>query len=147
MKDTFENMSLNRSSNNDDETKDHSGVMVPLLNFWLKQISGAKNEESKASGILFQQEVCNRIVREEALISKLDDKTKASEEESIIKFIVYFLKCIKNKSGNNLRGKKMTLQNYMLNKLYHNQAAWTEYFNFLKDKVKNSTTIPNVNFY
>lgn len=35
----------------------------------------------------------------------------------------------------------------MLNKLYRNQAAWTEYFNFLKNKVRSSETISNANYY
>jgi len=67
-----------------------------------------------------------RLVSEEK--KSLEAKTDVSEK--IIKFNVLLLKLVKEKPGNALRGKKMVLQNYMLNKMYSNSDAFTEYFTF-----------------
>lgn len=100
-------------------------ILKGWLCFWLRQL-GAKNEESKNNAILFQQELHARLVSEE----KKDQEAKTGVQEKIIKFNVLLLKLVKEKPGNALRGKKMVLQNYMLNKMYSNSDAFNEYFTF-----------------
>jgi len=139
---------------NSKSTNEEANIMKQWLSFWLRQL-GTKNEESKNNAIVFQQELFKRLTNEDNVIDDENVKKGVSKKlqkmsnnnEDLQRFIVYWLKCVKSKPGQNLRGKKMNLQQFMLNKLYANSAAWSEYYSFLLEKVKNSETISSVNFY
>jgi hypothetical protein len=130
------------SSKGSDSATKEAEILKGWVSFWLRQL-GAKNEESKNNAVLFQQELHGRLVAAE----KADADCKLGTQEKIIQFNVVLLKLVKERPGNSLRGKKMVLQNYMLNKMYSNGDAFNEYFKFLQTKVRNSETISCMNYY
>ena len=119
--------------------QDSNDVIKYWLQYWLKQF-GSKNEDSKNNAILLQKDLT------ENLSKNLTDEDEKSDEE-ILKFTVNLLKFVKSKPTNPLRGKKMVLMNFLLNKLYQNEEAWNKYYFYLQQKLENSETVSSVNFY
>jgi len=148
LKNAFENLKTSGNTEFNEENtkkeKNTSEILKEWLSFWLKQL-GAKNEETKNNAMLFQKNLLDRLVYEEKKES--EEPKKQENLENIIVFSIYWLKFMKNRPSHTLRGKKMVLTNYMLNKMYNNSSAWNEYFTYLKSKVKTSETISSVNFY
>lgn len=107
-------------------------IFVDLISFWIRQF-GNKSPESKKAAT----EVDHALA----------EKLKQTDKQSSFKLAIFLLKILKHQPTNSLRGGDLKLMSALLGLLYQDEPTFNQYFNFLLQKVKSSSTISELNFF
>lgn len=107
-------------------------IFVDLLTFWVKQF-GNKNPESKKASA--------------ELDHTLAAKVKGVDRSTALQLTIFLLRILKFQPTNSLRGGDLKLMQTLLGYLYQDDASFNKYFSMLKDRIKSSSKISELNFY
>jgi len=118
------------SAGNDSESV--ADIFTNLVDFWLKQV-GNKNAGSRLASV--------------ELDHAWADKLKQCEKGVASKLALFVLKVTKHSPTNSIRGGDLRLMQTVLGILYQDEKAFEQYFNLLKDHVRKSTRVAEVNFF